>query len=115
MARNRLGRLTLFYIFDVSRFDTKHAGPFHLSAECTTAFVRLPKLHQAPWWKKGQGSRAECSVVRCISKDGRAVFNIAGNKYRIVVWIKRPPTMAMAWKLHKGLGIPAESLIKQAA
>src|SRR5438105_3520729 len=28
---------------------------------------------------------------------------------------KRPLTMAMAWKLHKGLGIPAESLIKQAA
>ena len=28
---------------------------------------------------------------------------------------KRPLTMAMAWKLYKGLGIPAESLIKQAA
>jgi HTH-type transcriptional regulator / antitoxin HigA len=28
---------------------------------------------------------------------------------------KRPLTMAMAWKLHTGLGIPAESLIKQAA
>ena len=28
---------------------------------------------------------------------------------------KRPLTMAMAWKLHMGLGIPAESLIKQAA
>lgn len=28
---------------------------------------------------------------------------------------KRPLTMEMAWKLHKGLGIPAESLIKQAA
>lgn len=28
---------------------------------------------------------------------------------------KRPLTMVMAWKLHKGLGIPAESLIKQAA
>ncbi len=28
---------------------------------------------------------------------------------------KRPLTMAMAWKLHKGLGIPAESLIRQAA
>ncbi len=28
---------------------------------------------------------------------------------------KRPLTMAMAWKLHKGLAIPAESLIKQAA
>lgn len=28
---------------------------------------------------------------------------------------KRPQTMAMAWKLHTGLGIPAESLIRQAA
>ena len=28
---------------------------------------------------------------------------------------KRPLTMAMAWRLHKGLGIPAESLIRQAA
>jgi HTH-type transcriptional regulator / antitoxin HigA len=26
---------------------------------------------------------------------------------------KRPITMAMAWKLHRGLGIPAESLIRQ--
>jgi HTH-type transcriptional regulator / antitoxin HigA len=28
---------------------------------------------------------------------------------------KRPLTMAMVWKLHLGLGIPAESLIRQAA
>ena len=28
---------------------------------------------------------------------------------------KRPLTLVMAWKLHRGLGIPAESLIKQAA
>ena len=28
---------------------------------------------------------------------------------------KRPLTMAMAWKLHIALGIPAESLIKHAA
>jgi mRNA interferase HigB len=27
---------------------------------------------------------------RDILNDGRAVFNIAGNKYRIVVWINRP-------------------------
>jgi len=30
--------------------------------------------------------------IRTVSilKDGRAVFNIAGNKYRIVVWINYP-------------------------
>jgi len=27
---------------------------------------------------------------------------------------KRPLTMSMAWKLHKGLGIPAESLLRTA-
>jgi HTH-type transcriptional regulator / antitoxin HigA len=28
---------------------------------------------------------------------------------------KRPLTLSMVWKLHAGLGIPAESLIRQAA
>lgn len=28
---------------------------------------------------------------------------------------RRPLTMAMVWKLHTGLGIPAESLIRQVA
>ena len=37
------------------------------------------------------------------------------NRVYEVLSHKRPLTMAMAWKLHKGLGIPAESLIKQAA
>ena len=27
---------------------------------------------------------------------------------------KRPLTLKMIWKLHRGLGIPAESLIRQA-
>lgn len=37
------------------------------------------------------------------------------NRVYEVLSYKRPLTMAMAWKLHKGLGIPAESLIRQAA
>ena len=37
------------------------------------------------------------------------------NRVYEILNYKRPLTMAMAWKLHKGLGIPAESLIKQAA
>jgi hypothetical protein len=54
-----------------------------------------------------------------ILKDGRAVFNVAGNKYhrqpnRVyeVPNRKRPLTLRMVWRLHKGLGIPTESLIK---
>ena len=37
------------------------------------------------------------------------------NRVYEVLRRKRPLTMAMVWKLHTGLGIPAESLIKQAA
>jgi HTH-type transcriptional regulator / antitoxin HigA len=37
------------------------------------------------------------------------------NRVYEVLSHKRPITMAMAWKLHVGLGIPAESLIRQAA
>jgi HTH-type transcriptional regulator/antitoxin HigA len=37
------------------------------------------------------------------------------NRVYEVLNYKRPLTMAMVWKLHRGLGIPAESLIKQAA
>ena len=37
------------------------------------------------------------------------------NRVYEVLNYKRPLTMAMAWNLHRGLGIPAESLIKQAA
>ena len=34
-------------------------------------------------------TRSARSVAQAL-KDGRAVFNIAGNKYRIVVWINYP-------------------------
>jgi HTH-type transcriptional regulator / antitoxin HigA len=37
------------------------------------------------------------------------------NRVYEVLNYKRPLTMAMVWKLHRGLGIPAESLIKRAA
>jgi HTH-type transcriptional regulator/antitoxin HigA len=37
------------------------------------------------------------------------------NRVYEVLSHKRPLTMAMVWKLHQGLGIPAESLIRQAA
>ncbi len=44
-----------------------------------------------------------------------APFICQPNRVCEVLNHKRPLTMAMAWKQHKGLGIPAESLIKQAA
>lgn len=37
------------------------------------------------------------------------------NRVYEILNYKRALTMSMVWKLHKGLGIPAESLIKQVA
>ena len=37
------------------------------------------------------------------------------NRVYEVLSHKRPLTMSMAWKLHKGLGIPAEALIRPTA
>ena len=56
-----------------------------------TADAREPLLawygqvRHADWAKPADVKRDARSVS--ILKDGRAVFNIAGNKYRIVVWI----------------------------
>ena len=46
------------------------------------------QVKQADWAKPADVKRDVRSAS--ILKDGRAVFNIAGNKYRIVVWINYP-------------------------
>ena len=46
------------------------------------------QVRQADWAKPTDVKRDVRSAS--ILKDGRAVFNIAGNKYRIVVWINYP-------------------------
>lgn len=46
------------------------------------------QVKQADWAKPADLKRDIRSAS--ILKDGRAVFNIAGNKYRIVVWINYP-------------------------
>ncbi len=43
---------------------------------------------RADWASPADVKRAISAVS--ILKDGRAVFNVAGNKYRIVVWINYP-------------------------
>src|SRR5688500_10039637 len=58
------------------------------------AEVREPALAwyrqvlRADWESPAQLKRDIRSAT--ILKDGRAVFNVAGNKYRIVVWINYP-------------------------
>jgi mRNA interferase HigB len=56
------------------------------AAEPLMAWFR--QARQADWAKPADIKRDIRSVS--ILKDGRAVFNIAGNKYRIVVWINYP-------------------------
>ena len=46
------------------------------------------QVSHADWAKPADVKRDVGSVS--ILKDGRAVFNVAGNKYRVVVWINYP-------------------------
>src|SRR5688572_2839181 len=46
------------------------------------------QILRADWESPAQLKREIRSAS--ILKDGRAVFNVAGNKYRIVVWINYP-------------------------
>lgn len=61
--------------------------PAHADArDPVTAWYRQTKV--ADWDNPAKLNRDVRSVS--ILKDGRAVFNIGGNKYRIVVWINYP-------------------------
>jgi mRNA interferase HigB len=46
------------------------------------------QVRQADWAKSAEIKRDILSAS--ILRDGRVVFNVAGNKYRIVVWINYP-------------------------
>ena len=46
------------------------------------------QVRHADWARPADVKRDIRSVS--ILKDGRAVFNVAGNKYRVVVWINYP-------------------------
>jgi mRNA interferase HigB len=62
-------------------------GPAHADGrEPAMAWYRQVKA--ADWATPADVKRDIRSAS--ILKDGRAVFNVAGNKYRIVVWINYP-------------------------
>jgi mRNA interferase HigB len=46
------------------------------------------QVKQADWAKPADVKRDIRSAS--VLKDGRVVFNIAGNKYRVIVWINYP-------------------------
>jgi mRNA interferase HigB len=62
-------------------------NPSHVDAhDPIMAWVRQVKI--ADWSSPAEVKRDVRTAS--ILKDGRVVFNIAGNKYRIVVWINYP-------------------------
>lgn len=60
------------------------------AVEPTMAWYRL--VRQADWANPADVKQTIGNAS--ILKDGRAVFNIAGNKYRVVVWINYPYRVA---------------------
>jgi hypothetical protein len=59
--------------------------------------VKLPVVYQirgenVAWSQRGTMVADVKRAIRSASilKDGRVVFNLAGNKYRLVVWINYP-------------------------
>ena len=72
------------------------ANVVHLPESIPIATLRAREPVMA-WYRQVRGAdwATPADVKRAIRsasilKDGRAVFNIAGNKYRIVVWINYP-------------------------
>ena len=64
-----------------------HRSPSYADAhEPVMAWYR--QVRQADWTSPADVKTALRSAS--ILKDGRVVFNIAGNKYRIVAWINYP-------------------------
>ena len=61
--------------------------PIHANAR-EPVMAWFGQVKAADWASPADVKRDVRSVS--ILKDGRAVFNIAGNKYRIVVWINYP-------------------------
>lgn len=100
-VRRDILRIGLFAGLFFSRFSKPNTG--------ATA-VLVDELDAGNFKSTSDDSRvarrglADCRLKRSIRsssilKDGRAVFNIAGNKYRIVVWI----TMHIEWSTSGSL------------
>ena len=78
-------RVRLIALSTVKVFLNRSAGVAD-AREPMMAWFR--QVRQADWAKSADVKRDIRTAS--ILKDGRVVFNIAGNKYRIVVWINYP-------------------------
>jgi len=80
-----VGRVRIIALSTIRAFLTRSASVAD-AREPIMAWFRQVK--QADWAKPADVKRDIRGAS--ILKDGRALFNIAGNKYRIVVWINYP-------------------------
>ena len=63
--------------------QTKPGANAATAADCVTASSILPVAEYA----KNRPVKCDLTWEATILKDGRTVFNLGGNKYRLVVWI----------------------------
>lgn len=80
-----IGRVRVIALSTLKAFLNRSSGVAD-AREPVMAWFR--QVRQADWTKPADVKRDIRSAS--ILGDGRAVFNIAGNKYRIVVWINYP-------------------------
>jgi mRNA interferase HigB len=75
-------------VIALSRIKHFLAGGAAVSDAREPLMAWFRQVRQADWTKPADVKRAIRSAS--ILRDGRVVFNIAGNNYRIVVWINYP-------------------------
>jgi len=101
---------------EIESLMTARAGS--REGERLDVLVTLVEAHEAKHYRMDLPDPVEAIKFR-MEQSGLAARDLVPmigqlNRVYEVLNRKRPLTLKMIWRLHRGLGIPAESLIKQA-
>lgn len=101
---------------EIESFMTARAGS--REGERLDVLVTLVEAYEAKHYRMDLPDPVEAIKFR-MEQSGLAARDLVPmigqlNRVYEVLNRKRPLTLKMIWRLHRGLGIPAESLIKQA-
>ncbi len=101
---------------EIESFMTARAGS--REGERLDVLVTLVEAYEAKHYRMDLPDPVEAIKFR-MEQSGLAAKDLVPmigqlNRVYEVLNRKRPLTLKMIWRLHRGLGIPAESLIKQA-
>ena len=101
---------------EIESFMTARAGS--REGEQLDVLVTLVEAYEAKHYRMDLPDPVEAIKFR-MEQSGLAAKDLVPmigqlNRVYEVLNRKRPLTLKMIWRLHRGLGIPAESLIKQA-